>query len=480
MKLYAKKYIGLNVILSSAMAVFSLMELAVRNGYMLRWYDEMSLFEPTGFFFSRFMHFPGGLLRYAGTWLTQFCYHPWLGASALTALWILLAWLCRRAFGLTKWASAISYILPLALFASVAQLDEAWVSMKSDGFLFFPTLGYVFTVGAVFVYSLLPAKTYIRLPYVVIAAACYCFVGFFALLAALICVFFEIADAVRGKDWTLLASAAAGIAACVLIPQAYYIYFPGNTADNDYLYMKGLPDFYIEPYDMYLWTPFIVATAVVMLLAVISICRVAAFGKAWGITGLTAIAVSSIWVVAAEKKSEQLRATVLMTQAMDRSDWTRVKDIMRRIREYPNYTMRMLENVAALRLGEPISDMSKHNPVNIDARHSESFTVTAFVNVPVNFQIGELNQSYRWAMEHCVQYGKKVFYLKYMVKAALLSGEPQLARRYNDILLRTMFHRKWAKDMERYIDNPSLIDSNPEFLEILEAQKTSAALSAAK
>ena len=93
--------------------------------------------------------------------------------------------------------------------------------------------------------------------------------------------------------------------------------------------------------------------------------------------------------------------------------------------------------------------------------------MTAFVHVPVYYNIGRLNQSYRWAMEHTVQYGKRVFFLKYMVKDALLRGEIQLAKRYNDILLSTMFHREWAENINRFIENPSLIDTDPDFQRIL-------------
>ena len=89
--------------------------LAVRNGYMLRWYDEMSLFEPTRIFFRQFLYYPGGMLRWAGTWLTQLLYYPWLGATALIALWLLLAWLTRKAFRLPAGATPLSLLVPLAL-----------------------------------------------------------------------------------------------------------------------------------------------------------------------------------------------------------------------------------------------------------------------------------------------------------------------------------------------------------------------------
>ncbi|MDE6769197.1 MAG: hypothetical protein K2J78_05665, partial [Muribaculaceae bacterium] len=161
-----------------------------------------------------------------------------------------------------------------------------------------------------------------------------------------------------------------------------------------------------------------------------------------------------------------LRATVLMLRCLENNDWKGILHILSLTREAPNYSMLVLANIAQENLGGEHQDLSQFQPYNIDARHSEAFTMTAFIQVPANYYIGHFNQSYRWAMEHNVQYGKRVFFLKYMVKDALMRGEIKLAKRYNDILRSTMFHKKWAEEMNRYIENPTLIDQNPEFIEV--------------
>ena len=89
--------------------------------------------------------------------------------------------------------------------------------------------------------------------------------------------------------------------------------------------------------------------------------------------------------------------------------------------------------------------------------------MSAFVNVPVYYHLGNTHGSYRWAMEHSVKYGTRVFYLKYMVRNSIKHGEPELAARYNRLLMNTMFHRQWAEHFQRYIDNPELIKESPEF-----------------
>ena len=124
-----KIQVGVDLIVTGAFVVFAYWILAVKNGYMLRWYDEMSLFETTRIFFSQFLHYPGGLLRWAGTWLTQLLYHPWLGSSALIALWLLLAWLTKKAFRLSESSAPLALLVPVAMLVSVVQMDEAWLSI---------------------------------------------------------------------------------------------------------------------------------------------------------------------------------------------------------------------------------------------------------------------------------------------------------------------------------------------------------------
>lgn len=461
------KYLNLNTAMTVAFVVVAFWLLAVKNGYMLRWMDELSLFVPTRIFFRQFAYYPGGLLRYAGTWLTQLLYYPWLGVSVLIALWLILALLTGKAFRFSKEAAPLALLVPTVLLVSVAQIDEAWLTLKTPGYIYSNTLGYLFTVAATLLFSKASSRPVLAAIVAAICVLCYPIAGFYALLGAALCAVMAIIIAIREKRYLHFITVAVAIALIILVPQIYYTYFHGNTVDNDYLYLKGLPELLMLKFDIYLWTPFIVATAILLLIAILS-------GIGWlkGSLWLKWISIAAVccglvWGVKASKKSEQLRATVLMLQRLDRSDWEGIASVMSRIKEQPNYTMRLLNNLALFNLGVQGESMSKYSPAPGDGRHSEKFTTTAFINVPVYYNIGRINQSYRWAMEHTVQYGKRVFFLKYMVKSSLLRKEIPLARRYNDILLSTMFHREWAEQMQKFIDNPELIDSDPDFQRIL-------------
>lgn len=305
---------------------------------------------------------------------------------------------------------------------------------------------------------------------------------FYALLAALLCIirylfegFKKIKErnAAEGKrsfpGYACLVEAIISLFVLWLLPQLYFKYLNGNTVDDDYLYLKGLPELMMEKFDLYLWYPVIAGTAMVIIFGFVSGLEfrnmVRSRLSAW--IGIIGCVVMAVWCLKAERKSEQLRATVLMLEHIDKREWRKVVNIMSLIHEPANYTMLKLNNVALSHLGVEGRNVESMKPVNIDARHSESFSATAFVNVPVFYFTGSPNQSYRWAMEHSVQYGKRVFYLKYMIKDALVNGEIELAKRYNDILMSTLFHRKWAKEINRFIEDPSLIQSDEEFSGIL-------------
>lgn len=464
-----KKLNYLNVYVVSTIAFIFLcyLMLPVRNSYMLRWYEEMSMFEPTRFFLRECLNYPGGIIRYAGSWLTQLMYYPMLGSTVLIVLWVIMAYLTKKAFCLSRPIFPLVYVVPMAMLVSIVHIDDAWISMKSTGYIYSNTLGYLFVVAALGFYRIVERYQLARFGLLIITTGCYPIAGFYALLAALIGVILMAAESVRNKRYAGIIYAMVIIIFILISPNIYYLYVQPTTVDNDFLYLKGLPDLLMETFDLYLWTPFIVATVSLLIFALMDALRLfkTANWMMWVSAGV--LMLYAIWCFNADRKNEQLRATVLMLNRLERNDWVGMTKVMSRIKEPPNFTMLLLNNFALVSLGGEPEDIADLSPDYIDARHSEKFSMTAFVNIPINYYNGKFNISYRWGMEHCVQYGKRVFFLRYMIKDALLNGEIKLAKRYNDILLRTMFHSTWAKEMNRYIEDPSLIESNPEFKSIL-------------
>lgn len=444
---------------------------------MLRWYDEMSLFEPGEESLRQFLHYPGGILRYAGTYLTQLLYYPALGASILILIWMLCAWLTKLSFRFSGANAPLCFLIPFCLLASVLHLDEGCLSFESQGYVFYNSLGFTFSIGMYCLFATLRNYPNLRASIAILLPLLYPLAGFFALLPALMSILILITEASKQKQ--LFPAVASGI--CLLlaigIPMLYYKYFPATTVDNDYLYLKGLPELTMENYDWYLWKPFLAATIIILCFVVVSPYINKEKIKNTKImtgTALTLFIIGIICCLSADsKKSEQLRATVLMVDAIENHDWKRAMHIMKLTKESPNYTMCVLDNLARSYSGKGLNDVSNMMTVTKDYRHDEEHTIKIFVNVPVNHNIGRFNQSHRWATDQNVQFGNRVYYIKYIVKNAIMNGDMKFARKFNQQLMNTMFHRRWAEEMNRYIEDPTLIKTLPdyEFLMALRAEE---------
>jgi hypothetical protein len=79
-----------------------------------------------------------------------------------------------------------------------------------------------------------------------------------------------------------------------------------------------------------------------------------------------------------------------------------------------------------------------------------------------HYSIGLINEAHRWAYEEMVVYGYRPQNIRMLAKTSLITGNYEMAHKYLDILKRTIFYRKWAKEFEKLADNPSLIASHPE------------------
>lgn len=448
---------------------FSFVMLPVRNGYILRWYDEMSIFMSGEVFLNRMLHYPGGMLQYAGAWLTQFMYFPWAGSAILIALWVILTILCDRVWRLREGLRGLSLLPAMFLLVSVLVLDEAWVSINYPGYLFAPTLGTICIVTIAAVARLI-ANNIWRGLFLAACTSLFMPLGFFALFGAIVGILTPVSprhENTGHKKQPIYIGILPVIVAIALIPLLYYNFYTGMSGDIKSLYIQGLPDLLVKRHDLYLWLPIAGLTVTLLLLPLMSLIMPtegsAKPGRARWLTFSVLIAAGCYGAIAGQK-SEQFRATVLMMQHIDSLRWDKIAYIMSHIKEEPNFTMKIAGNLAAIKLGGGTESVRHDAPLHdTSPRKSEEFLMSAFVNVPVYYHLGNTHGSYRWAMEHTVKYGPRVFYYKYMVRNSIMHGEYELASRYNRLLLNTMFHRRWAEHFQRYIDNPELIKESREF-----------------
>ena len=95
------------------LALIAIALVAFESDYLYR-VQEQSLFLNTPLFFRQCMVASGGLLSWVGAFLTQFFYHPALGACLLCACWAVLVWLLIVTFRIpSRWA--VVTLVPIVL-----------------------------------------------------------------------------------------------------------------------------------------------------------------------------------------------------------------------------------------------------------------------------------------------------------------------------------------------------------------------------
>ncbi|MDE6270141.1 MAG: hypothetical protein K2M12_04710 [Muribaculaceae bacterium] len=444
--------------------VFAWIALPVRNGIFLRWMEDCSLFEPTQSARDELLRYPGGLLQYAGSYLMQFMHIPRLGSAILFALWMLLAFLTARCFRLSRNMAPLVLLLPVFLLESILVLDEAWLTILYKGYLFAPTLGFIAVAALTWCFrlarpwwaaALTGAATVLLYPWL----------GFYALLAGGVQIVITLLSLRQGGTSRLMLVSPVVTAILIgIIPLLYFRHMGGTWVEGRYLWLKGLPDLMMNANDAYLLMPFVLTSALLLLLPLAQVVK-RPDGKTAKVLSVGAVIVAGMWCSTKVAKSAEWRAGATMQLYMDRLNWqemVRVADSM----EGPiPPDIALLATIARAQCGMPpvaynVSQIPEEGSTNL--RKKPGFLRTIFLAVPADYFMGEPNRSYRWGMEHSVKYGHRAFLLKYMVRDCILNGDYELARHYNDMLARTLFHRKWSERYGRLIDNPDLIPVDPE------------------
>lgn len=421
----------------------------------LRKAEELSIFMSGSTFFRESLSVPGGLVHWSASFLMQFFYYPWLGtcvtAMLLVGLWLLI----YKAFGLPQRFFALAGI-PSALFL-LAMLTPGYTLyvIKTPGYFFTGPVGTLAATALFYVFRLC-RHTALRMAVSLCAVLLYPLLGFYALLAATLCVAAWLST---GRPRLLAFIPAIALAA---VPYLYF-YFTDNYAMAAKLYSAALPRL-ADPYPMFM-APFVCAFVLLAALA--------AAWQRWPQTprrparGLAAacalFALALIWVVGGRYSDKNFATSVKMDMAITDGDYERAVRVARSLKERPTRLNGLFTHLALSRLG--VAGDSLFTFRMSDAEYIAPDPTVALREMGgrgINFNFGYVNNAYRWCMESMVENGPKVEYLKYMAKCALINNESALARRYARMLEKTLFHKDEARKLLAMADDSSLIVDDPE------------------
>ena len=456
-------FVGL-VLMALALIVFE-------SDYLYR-VQEQSLFLNTPLFFRQCMVASGGLLSWGGAFLTQFFYHPALGAGLLCLCWAVLVLLLMATFRIpSRWAVVTLVPVVLLLLADVTL--GYWIFyLKLRGYFYVATLGTLVAVALTWCYRRLSAVSVkLSTAFIPLVVLCgYPLFGFYALLAVLLMAI--LAWRILGRRAALVANAVA-LLAVLLVPLAYYhtVYHETNFVN---IYWTALPVFHVykDYYNTYL-LPYV--------LLVVSLSAMAAFpmrvGRqpvpAWrlrlpyALFFLLTVVVVTFWY-----KDGNFHRELRMSRAIEQQDWEGVLAIASESDAEPTRAICLMRNLALFRLGRQGDEMYRYPNGSASPAAPFPVRIVQTEGKMLYLQYGLVNFCYRWCIEDGVEYGWNVSQLKYLVKCSLLNNELQAAQKFISILRKTWYHGAWCGRYEAYVRHLPSAANDPELGSIVPMLKS--------
>ena len=427
--------------------------------------QERNLFLHTPLFFEQQMVKPGGLLTWAGTYLTQYFYYPALGAGLLCLLWVLFMWLTQHVFRLPKTWMAMTLVPVACLLTAITSLGYWVYYLKLPGHMFDATLGALVAVSLTELYKRSTRLGYSSTAFLLIATAvAYPLFGFYGLLAMLLMSIM----AWRTSRHPAIDSTIA-VAGIIVMPIACYhlVYHETNIVN---IYWAALPVFsHTTERCFAYYTPYIilVASLIIMALFYSKERDEKPLKRQWLWLQATLLTITTACVVVFWQKDDNFHRELSMMRSLEKQDWQQMLKIAKSAKDEPTRAMCMMQNLALFQLGRQGDEMYTYP---IGAKHPNAPFQSRIIHTvgrTLYLHYGMTNYCYRWCMEDGVEYGWTVEKLKLMTLCALVNNELAVAQKYLNLLRKTTFHKSWAKRYSQYLRNPSMMMNAPEFRAII-------------
>ena len=455
------------LLLVASLAATAFCLLAYESEYLWK-IQELNLFLDTPLYLRQQMVASGWLLSWAGSWFTEFFYHPWLGVSLFCACSALMMLVVGRAFRVPmRWAVVLLIPLTAILVANV-QLGYWIYYLKLRGFFFVATLGTTLAAGSVWLYRLLPSGMVWRCVYMTLSTlALYPLGGFYGLLATLLMgVLTWRLDGTTTQKVTVSAAALLNI---VLWPLLYYHFVFCQTSMEN-IWWTALPLFVFDKEYATYYIPYYILVASLVLMAACPFQtsrRLAKHPVVWPVCQL-AIAAGCVWGACHFwYKDSNFHKELRMQQCVENRDWEGVVAEGAGLQDEPTRAIVMMRNLALFRQGVQ-GDKMYHYKMGAKASDTPlPLSMTQVVGRLVYYNYGQTNFCYRWCLEDGVEMGWRVEYLKYLVRCALVNGEERVARKYINMLKHTRYYRDWAAHYEQFMAHRETMEKDKEFEQIL-------------
>ncbi len=412
----------------------------------------------------------GGVLTLCSQWLTSCFAIPWLGTVLLVGILVALAYAIRLTFRLPSALEGLCWLPSLAMLLNYSQQGYMLYVMKVAGTAFSMPLGLIIGIGLYAAYLHIK-PIWGRLAWILITALpLYYIIGAYAFLPLVLTAIHELIKAGSTKDKTSAILSAITIAAAAASPWLLYICGAIRRASNT-LYTAGLPDYLWNETERPLWTPYIFAATLILVLSIIPNWeRLTSSKKSKTVTnicGIVLMLLGMAYVYTHTFTDENYRCILQMKRAAEKGEWEEVLKTSAECESTPTRLQVLYTRLALHKLGRGGNELFRYRdgdtPYNVQRPHQY---LRLIGGRSLYYYYGKTNYSYRWCMEDMVEYGKRPDYIRYMLKCAIFNQELPLARKYLELLRTMPFQGEFVSKYESYIEQPELKDSDAEMQEI--------------
>lgn len=430
----------------------------ITNSYYFKWVEEMSFFSMTKDFFCENINSSGGMLSYLGLFFTQLYYYPLLGSIIFILLLLVIPLLFKKSFPyVSSNINSVMFVPSYMLLLSNIILGYELIVLKSPGYMFTNTIGIIIFLLLYWWYKH-SSKIYLRLLLFLFTVISFWYIGFYAYFTCLLYILNELVD--RKSKFTVVSVEIVIIALHYFIIETFS--YSHNRLYNLFSVVSG---FEFKHDNIYLWFPFIIIFLSVVISQLLNSRKKFLENIKYKSVYSIIILLSTVsYTYFYNFNDENFRATIKINNAIDNNDWRKVNVINYNLKGKPTYGMVVSNNLAFLKNGKNNKDTRQ--TIKSKTLQREELILSHMNGIIVNYHIGKVNDSYRWCMEYMVEYGMRNFYIKYMIKCALLNREYALADKYLNLLSDNFFYREWTDKYKKYINNPDMIYNDKEMQSI--------------
>ncbi len=416
---------------------------------MLSYQEQNQLFLLDSDYLWQLLSVPDGFARCLGEYLTQFYINHCLGALVLAVLFVIIQRLVWRLMKTVCQQADTHYALS---FIPVLSL---WLMMGDESVLLTFVIALILALATMWVYELI--RKWLRAYLIILLIpVLYWLAGPVVLLFAA-WVFMRQFQTMDSK-WTGLCIGTCAVIyalACILV-SSWFVPYPL------FRFFYGID--YYRMVEVYYWMMLITMAWCVLIPA--SLCWVPSFKKKRWVGLGEAVIVFAAFLLLRPSFYDARKYEVMEYDYLVRCQkWDEI--IAKAEKNTPDLPMTVCATNLALgmkgQLGDRLFDFYQHGIQGLLPTFERNFSTLPLTG-EAYWQLGMVNTAQRFAfeaMESIPNYAKSCRAVKRLAETNLVNGEYAVARKYLQMLEKTLSYHQWAKRTMALLDNENAINEHP-------------------